>query len=103
MGLACLLVTVFYGNASAADYLRYNPFEEPDMEADLMQANTFGGNELKLRGTVMDGGDSMVNINGDFYRLDQDVSGYRVIRIESGKVTLRRGSHETVLTLNDEE
>jgi hypothetical protein len=58
---------------------------------------------MKLRGTVIDGQDSLVNISGKFYRLNQEVAGYRVIRINSASVTLRRGGNETVLTLNDDE
>jgi len=103
-GLTFLLLIAVYGNAIAEGGLRFNPFQQPDMELERQQAGAGrkAGNELKLRGTVVDGADSLVNIDGKFYRLNQEISGYRVIRIESGKVTLHRGINETVLTLNDE-
>lgn len=84
-------------NAFASDELRFNPFRQPDVALEKISS----GNELKLRGTVIDGKDSMVNIGGEFYRLNQEVSGYRVVRIERGKVTLQRGVNEMVLTLNE--
>lgn len=90
-------------NVKALDTLRYNPFEQPDMSADLLQTNTNKTHEMKLRGTVIDGQDSLVNISGKFYRLNQVVGDYLVISIKSTSVTLRRGSNETVLTLNDDE
>lgn len=102
-GLTCLLLAVVSSNVMASETLRYNPFEQPDMTADALQKNANNGKEMKLRGTVIDGDDSLVNISGKFYRLNQEVAGYRVIRIKNSSVTLRRGSKETVLTLNDDE
>jgi hypothetical protein len=87
----------------AENILRFNPFQQPDMRLDKASFNREVGNDLKLRGTVIDGSDSMVNIGGEFYRLNQEVDGYRIVRIESGKVTLHRGVNETVLTLNDDK
>lgn len=102
-GLACLLLLATGGNTEA-DRLRYNPFEQPDMKDGRLQtkAGKTLATEMKLRGTVMDGKDSLVNINGNFYRLNQQVSGYRVTSIKSTSVSLRRGNNETVLTLNDD-
>jgi len=98
-----MVFAVASDNAKALDTLRYNPFEQPDMSAGPLRKNVNEGNEMKLRGTVIDGQDSLVNISGKFYRLNQEVAGYRVIRINSASVTLRRGGNETVLTLNDDE
>lgn len=105
-GLTCLLLLATGGNAGAdieSDALRYNPFEQPDMKDGRFQVNTnkTSATELKLRGTVIDGDDSLVNISGKFYRLNQQVSGYRVTSIKSTSVSLQRGNNETVLTLND--
>jgi len=104
-GFVFLLSIAFCLEAAASDELRFNPFERPDMESDaqLTKRGNAAGNELKLRGTVIDGADSLANIGGDFYRMDQEVSGYRVTKIENGRVILRRGSNETVLTLHDDE
>jgi hypothetical protein len=95
-----LLIT---GSAVAESVLRFNPFQQPDMALEKNNASKNVNNTLKLRGTVVDGEDSIVNIDGKFYRLDEKVSGYRVVNIESGKVTLHRGVNETVLTLNDDD
>ena len=103
--LACLALAVVSVNASASELLRYNPFEQPDMSADQSQAslNKASRNKMKLRGTVIDGDDSLVNIDGEFFRLNQEVAGYRVIKIKNTSVTLLRGANEMVLTLNDDD
>ena len=101
----CLVLMAVSVNVKASELLRYNPFEKPDMASDSLQANAnkVSRNEMKLRGTVIDGNDSLVNIDGEFYRLNQEVAGYRVIAIKSSSVTLARGSNEMVLTLTDNE
>ena len=98
-----VVCAVVSGGVIAESELRFNPFEQPNIEAELTDSENKTGNELKLRGTLIDGDDSLVNIGGEFYRLNQEVSGYRVLRIDSGKVTLRRGVNETVLTLKDDD
>ena len=103
--LACLGLAGVSASASASELLRYNPFKQPDMSAEQLQAsaNKVSRNKMKLRGTVIDGDDSLVNIDGQFFRLNQEVSGYRVIQIKNTSVTLLRGANEMVLTLNDDE
>ena len=84
------------------EVLKFNPFEKPEaMSGEFGTGSSSGG--LKLRGTVIDGKHSLVNINGEYYRLQQEVSGYQIIQIESGQVTLQRGENKMVLTLNDEK
>lgn len=91
-------------DAKALDVLIHNPFQQPDMSDGRfsMNVNKINGNEMNLRGTVIDGQDSLVNIGGKFYRLNQEVAGYHVVLIESASVTLRRGGNEIVLVLDDE-
>jgi len=104
-GLFATALTVFNVNLYAYEMLRHNPFEQPDM-ADVGRgahgttADTAG---MELRGTVTDAQDPVANIDGEYYRLNHEISGYRVIRIESGSVTLSRGGTETVLTLHNNE
>ncbi len=102
--LACLGLIVASVNTGASELLRYNPFEQPGMSADQSQAghNKVSRNKMKLRGTVIDGEDSLVNIDGQFFRLNQQVSGYRVVQIKNTSVTLLRGANKMVLTLHDE-
>ena len=91
--------------AIASEVLKHNPFEQPYM-ADGNRAssgNTAVASGMELRGTLIDGPDSMANIDGEYYRLNHEVSGYRIVRIESGSVTLTRAGNETVLTLRDDE
>lgn len=101
----CIVIAVASVNVKASELLRHNPFEEPDFSSDMSRAGASKAlrNEMKLRGTVVDGMDSLVNIDGKFYRINQEVAGYRVIRIERTSVTLRRADNETVLTLNEDE
>jgi len=96
--LVFLISCIVSSNTLADSELRFNPFHQPDIKPKKIVTN----NELKLRGTLIDGDDSIVNIDGVFYRLNQEVAGYRIIRIESGQVTLHRGVNETVLTLNND-
>lgn len=104
MAFSFLCLCAVCETVMASDVLRFNPFEKPGMHSGMSQMNAINGtgNHFKLRGTVMDGQDSMANISGEFYRLNEEVYGYRISRIESGKVTLRRGESKTVLTLDDE-
>ena len=99
-----MVVAGIAGNAIASDTLRYNPFERPDIARQPLATglNANGHSEMKLRGTVIDGADSLVNIDGEFYRLNQTVKGYRVVRIETASVTLRSDNNEKVLTLTND-
>ena len=103
--LACTALAIVSVNARASELLRYNPFEQPDMSVGKSQAsaNKVSRNKMKLRGTVIDGDDSLVNIDGEFFRLNQEVAGYRVVQIKNASVTLLRGANKMVLTLNDDE
>ena len=104
MVLLCTVLALASVNVKASEPLRYNPFEQPDMTvASSASVNKVSRNTMKLRGTVIDGRDSLVNIDGEFYRLNQEVAGYRVIGIKSASVTLLRGENEMVLTLNDND
>ena len=92
-------------HAVASETLRYNPFEQPEMRvvSRSKPGTTTAAASMELRGTVVDGQDSLANIGGEYYRLDHEVSGYRVVRIDNGSVTLSRGDKELVLTLHDDE
>lgn len=102
-GLIFMALSVVSFNAKASDELNHNPFEQPDMASERVLTNTGQVSELKLRGTVIDGHDSMVNINGSFYRFNEEVAGYRIVGIARKSVTLRRGTSEMILILNDNE
>ena len=92
-------------NTFAYEMLRYNPFEQPEMrEAGRGKpGTTMAATSMELRGTVVDGPDSLANIDGEYYRIDHEIAGYRVVRIDNGSVTLTRGGNERVLTLHDDE
>jgi len=100
-----LALAVFSVNAFSSEVLRYNPFEQPDMTdaAWGTPGSTTAVASMELRGTLIDGRDSMANIDGEYYRLNHEVSGYRVIRIESGRVTLSRAGIQKVLTLHNDQ
>ena len=92
-------------HAFASEMLRYNPFEQPEMRDVSREkpGTTTAAASMELRGTVVDGQDSLANIDGEYYRLNHEVSGYRVVRIANGSVTLSRGDSELVLTLHKDE
>ena len=101
--LIYIMLALSWQSVIAADALRHNPFEKPEMMQPRQQANVTQVGELKLRGTVIDGVNSLVNINGKFYRFNQEIAGYRIVRIARDSVTLRRGTSDTVLLLNDKK
>lgn len=101
--LIIMVMVVIGFDAKASDELRHNPFEQPEMSTGRIQTNTGQVSTMKLRGTVIDGTDSIVNINGKFYRFNDEVAGYRVVGIARKSVTLRRGSSEIKLILNENE
>jgi len=102
LGLASVLCS---SNAFSSEALRYNPFEQPDMTdgAWVAPGSTTAVAGMELRGTLIDGRDSMANIDGEYYRLNHQISGYRIIRIESGRVTLSRAGNQKVLTLHNDQ
>ena len=67
--LSCVITILSCGQVYAGDALRFNPFEQPELQSGLSLTGSNGlRNEMKLRGTVIDGDDSLVNIGGEFYR-----------------------------------
>jgi hypothetical protein len=104
ISLICTVLAVLSADVMASGALRYNPFEQP-VPSNLVQtdAKKTTGKAMELRGTIIDGHNSMVNINGKLYRVNQKVAGYRIVRIGSASVTLRRGSNKMVLTLKDDK
>ena len=101
----CLAGLVLSGtNVTASESLRHNPFEQPENLLNRPGAlvNDAISSALKLHGTVLDGESSLANIDGKLYRVQQEVAGYRVIQINSGSVTLRRGDIDMVLTLKND-
>ena len=104
ISLIYTVLAALSANVMASDRLRYNPFEQP-VSSGLLQtkANKATGKAMELRGTIIDGYNSMVNISGKLYRINQKVAGYRIVRIRSANVTLRRGSSKMVLTLKDDK
>lgn len=99
--VSVLLLPGISSTVLAAELLRYNPFEQPAIVtgSNGMNANNATGGAMELRGTLVDGNTSLANIGGKHYRLNEEVSGYRVTRISSGSVTLRHGENEIELTL----
>ena len=103
--LLCTGLLLVDASAVASEVLRYNPFEQPDMTDGFRGApgNTTAATGMELRGTLVDGEDSMANIDGEYYRLNEEVSGFRIVDIDSGSVTLTRAGNETVLTIEHDE
>ncbi|MGB5398181.1 MAG: hypothetical protein WBN96_13620 [Gammaproteobacteria bacterium] len=103
--MSVLLLPAISSTAAAAELLRYNPFEQPAIVtgSNGLHAKNATGGVMELRGTLVDGNTSLANIGGKHYRLNEEVSGYRVTRISSGSVTLRAGENEIELTLQNEK
>lgn len=104
IGICLIGLVVFDINAALPETLRHNPFEQPEFlqnRSGAKAGNTMN-DSMKLHGTVLDGTESVANIDGKYYRVNNEVAGYLVISIESGSVTLRRGDIDMVLTLDND-
>jgi hypothetical protein len=105
IGICLIGLAVFDINAAIPETLRHNPFEQPEFLQNRSggKSGNSTSDSMKLHGTVLDGADSVANIDGKYYRIHNEVAGYLVISIENGSVTLRRGDIDMVLTLENDK
>ncbi len=102
-----LTLVLFLCSAIAAgtEYaLRYNPFERPSL--NTRPAGTDSGpavgEAMVLKATLAAGSGALANINGQLFRLGDEVNGFRITEINEGSVSLSRNEQVRRLTVQDE-
>ncbi|MCR9277774.1 MAG: hypothetical protein NXH85_07335 [Pseudomonadaceae bacterium] len=80
-----------------------NPFAKPPLIAmDAAQpAKTASNGDLILRGVLLADNDSLANISGTLYGIEENVAGMQVTEIGEDFVTLKGGDSQLRLTLAD--
>jgi hypothetical protein len=82
--------------------LRRNPFSRPDYVVALTAAPVAEGGAtspvaLELRATLVANGIRLANIDGEILAVGESYAGYRLVRIEEGRVTVRKDGERLVL------
>ncbi len=91
--------------AHAADEpaLVHNPFARPDVAATVSPSGAVsGGWPEELRATLVDGKQSLANLDGTLVTVGETVGGATVMHIGEGVVTLVRGKTSHVMKLNED-
>ena len=106
MNNCCILLltlTLLPAIASAEYQLRHDPFEKPIVAQSKRPRTVASNSKMEVKGVILDGRNSMANINGNFVKLNDEVAGYRVTRIERDRVVLMKNSITTILSVNNDE
>ena len=103
--LSLMLLLLAIAGSAYGDYqLRFDPFEKPaSARASSPSYSSPESSSIELRGVILDGRRSLANINGNFVRLNGEVAGYTVTRIERDRVVLMKNSITTILTVKKNE
>ena len=105
-GLGCLALTC--QAAGAAGILHRNPFAHPLPESSQPAPDPAGavpGSSvpLELRGTMLAGPNSLVNIGGWILGIGQEVEGYRIVAIHEREVVVEKNGEQRTLSLDSKD
>lgn len=100
------VVFLLVSHAADAQGLLHNPFARPAY-LDRANATAPAGagirvDRLDLRATIADGENSLANVAGDFYRLGDEIDGYRLIAVELGRAVFAKGDQEMVVYVREQ-
>lgn len=100
--LAIVLLAALSVNAFAEPV---NPFAKPPLIAPITanDISTSSTNTLKLRGVLVAGPESLANIGGTLYGLNEEVGGMRIADIGEDYVALAGKDSQLRLTLADSQ
>lgn len=101
LAAACLICLL--GQSEQASAEPVNPFAKPPMVVAVEAApgSSSGNSQLALRGVLLAGSDSLANISGTLYGIDETVAGMRVADIGEDYVALTGKDSQLRLTLAD--
>lgn len=99
---SCALVLLLAATAASADLLSRDPFRPP---ADLLVAPAAGSNaplppgtQPKIRGILVAGDQSLVNLGGKLLGIGESADGFRLLQVGEAHAVFQRG--DDVITLN---
>lgn len=86
----------------ALDYqLRHDPFVKHEAASASNNRAYVNGPVLELKAVILDGAQSMANINGKFVKVNQSVAGQTVTAIERNRVILSRNGNSIILNAKE--
>lgn len=100
-------------SSAPAQGLRHDPFVRPTARAAASAASSasaaiYTGSTAAvepapwqpvLRGVVLAGSASMVNVDGSVVGLGESIDGWRLVRVEDGRATFVNGRRQTILSM----
>jgi hypothetical protein len=94
--------------AGTAGILHRNPFAHPLPESSqpvpgVTAAPPEAKAPLELRGTMLAGVDSLVNIGGLILGIGQEVDGYRIVSIHERQVVIEKHGEQRTLSVDNED
>jgi len=107
--LACALGVIVSCVASGQerpDGLTKNPFSRPGYMVQLQEAPAAAvfftePVELQLLATLVSSGRSLANLNGEVLAVGESYEGYRLLRVDEGRVVLLKDGERTTLDLHE--
>jgi hypothetical protein len=107
-GLAFLLISLFFSSVLSAD-VRYDKGDRRDPFIPLVgpegivDARKFDTSDINIEGIIHDPhGESLVLINGEFYKEGDNVKGANVISIFQDRVILGQSDEQKVIWIREE-
>ncbi len=94
--------------AHSAGILHKNPFAHPLPESSQPVPGVAGAEletslALELRGTMLAGSESLVNISGLILGVGQEVDGYRIVSIHERQVVVEKNGEQRTLSVDNED
>ncbi len=88
--------------------VKHDPFEKPVLRkqhtSNTKKASSHAKPLLaKLSSTLRAGKNSMAIVDGQVIKLNEDVDGFKLIRVDERSVVFLKGNQQTQLTLDDHE
>lgn len=90
--------------AAEVETLHHDPFRHPLLHRTISAAKKsknphVAGRKLQLRATLVADKQSLANINGKIVSLGNRIEGFRLVKIQQGKVMLLKNGRQLTLTI----
>lgn len=101
--LVCTLLLLLVAGPLSAELLRRDPFKPP---AELLAAPVSNGSaplavgtQPKIRGILVAGDQSLVNLGGELLGIGESANGYRLLQVSEDHAVFQRGDEVITLSL----
>jgi hypothetical protein len=83
---------------------RINPFESPPLDTPAPATRgVVASLELRLRGVLSAGGQSIVNVDGTVLSIGETIRGHRLMSVQDSTAVFEKDGRQVVLVLHVEE